>query len=401
MAASPTYFRAPGNTVDSTLTGGNALASNLIRNVDGYEKYVDPTKVPFTAAMGNGPIISQKKVEFGQSFLAPNQVTLGSAIADANVTTFTLAAGEGVKCMVTDLLQIEDEVAWITGIAGDVLTVHRGIGSTAAAHTLNDPDGNPRVIELLMSAAQENADSPLRPFALGGLDYNLTQRTDSAVQVDNRADVTPDYEFPNGTKYEQRLQRAMVEESIRWEKTAIRGRRGAETDATATGTPSTMGGVLQFTDDEIALAGSPLTETVLMNMIQTKWDRVGDENLPTQLYVGSFLKLAISSLFNANRYSTVKDTESALVWDSLRTDFGQIRFTLSRHIPAGMALFLDMGDIKKRNYKGGEMQEVVLPSNGPYRRGRLTADRTISFPGNLKRTKITGASTNPADYPNM
>lgn len=401
MPVTPTVFRGAQNTVDSTLNAGTALSTNVIRLMDGYEQYLSPTEVPFTSSIGVGETINQKKIEWGQSFLAPNQVTLGAAVADAVTTSIVLAAGEGAKMMLTDLIQLEDEVMWVTGIATDTLTVVRGLGSTAAAHTLLDSNSNARVIEIMSTAAQENADSPLFPIAKGATEWNLTHRTDAAIQIDNRENVTDDYEF-SGTKYEKYLQKRMKEEAILFEKLAFRGRRNAESSAVVgSGTPSTMGGVLQFTDKEILMGGAPITETILMDQFQGLWDRVGSENAPSEIFVGSFMKRALSSLFNANRYSTVKDTEGTLVWNAIDTDFGRVKFTLSRYVPAGMLLMVDMSDIKKHNYKGGEMQEVLLPSNGPYKKGRLTADRTISFRGNPKRVKITGAATTSASYPNM
>jgi hypothetical protein len=162
-----------------------------------------------------------------------------------------------------------------------------------------------------------------------------------------------------------------------------------------------MGGLDFFTPNERALSGSPLTETALLDMMQDSWERVGAENTPDTLLVGAFLKRALSSIWNSNRYSTVKDETSTLIWNSVDTDFGRLKFTLSRYIPAGSGYLVDMSDLSKHFYKGGEWREVALPANGPYKRGRFTGDLTIAFRGEQKRQKITGASTNASAYPNM
>lgn len=401
---SPTVFRGPQNTVDSSLTGGTAIGNQVIRLFTDYQKYMNPTETPFTSSIKRGETINQKRLEWGSQFLAPNQVTLGAAIT-AGATTITLAAGESAKVMVTDLIKVESEIFWVTAInaATGVLTVVPGMGGTTqAAHTLNDDSGQPRVLDLLSPAAQENADSPIAPIAKGSQEYNLPQLMDYAIQVSNREDNTPTYEFKGGSRYDAYLERIMKEASIDFEKNGILGRRGSESSAVVgTGTPTTMGGLDFFTPKEVALAGSPISEVTLMDVMQGSWERVGAENTPDTLLVGAFMKRALSSLWNSNRYSTVKDTESTLVWNAVDTDFGRVRFQLSRYIPAGSAYLVDMSDLSKHFYKGGEWKEVLLPSNGPYKRGRFTGDVTIAFKGEQKRVKITGASTNPANYANM
>jgi hypothetical protein len=398
----PTIFRGPMNTVDSSLAGGTALGNQVIRLFTDYQKVMSPTEVPFSSSIKSGKSINQKKLEWGSEFLSPHQVTLGAQILIGD-GTITLAAGEGAKVMVTDLIKIENEIVWVRAIATDTLTVTRGMGGTAAAaHTLNDTDGQPRILDLLSPAAQENADTPIAPIAKGTQEYNVPQLMDQGVQVSEREDNTPSYEFGQGSRHDAYLAKVMKEVAIDFEKISIHGRRGTESSAVVgSGTPTTLGGLDFFTFHERALAGAPLTEMVLMDMMQDSWERVGSENTPDTLLVGPFLRRALSSLWNSNRYSTVKDTTSTLVWNSVDTDFGPVKFTLSRYIPAGSAYLVDMSDISKHAYKGGEWREVALPANGPYKRSRFTGDYTIAFKGEQKRVKITGASTDAALYANM
>ena len=402
----PTMFRGAMNTGDaSTLAGGTSLTNQVIRLFTDYQKYMNPTETPFTSSVGSGQTVNQKKLEWGSSFLAPNQVTLGAAVADASTTSIVLASGESAKVMLTDLIKIESEIVWVTEIdpTTDTLTVVRGMGgTTAAAHTLNDSNGDARIMELLSPAAQENADTPLAPIAKGMQEYNLPQLFDQAIQVSNREDSTPTLEFGGGSRYDAYLKQVMKNTSIEFEKTAILGRRGSESSMiVGSGTPTTMGGLDFFTPHEVNLAGSPISELVFGNVLQETWERVGAENTPDTLLLGPFMRRAISSLWNSNRYSTTKDKEVNLVWDTIETDFGKIKFTLSRYIPAGSGFLVDLSDIKKHPYKNGEWKEVLLPSNGPYKRGRFTGDYTMSFRGEQKRTKFTAASINPADYPNF
>jgi hypothetical protein len=123
--------------------------------------------------------------------------------------------------------------------------------------------------------------------------------------------------------------------------------------------------------------------------------------MPRQMLVGGFVKRAISSQFPVNRQAKITDDRTKLVWNSMETDFGVIRFVLSRYIPAGTAYFLNTDDITIHPYKGGTWTEVRLPANGPYMRGRFTGDYTMVFRNNKARYKLFGISTTQADYPGM
>lgn len=399
----PTIFSTPQNSVDSGLTGGTALGVNVIRMFQGYQKIMSPQETPVSSSAKQGSTVNQKKVEWGTQFLAPNQVTLGAAQADGTGTTLTLAAGEGAKVMLTDLILVENELQWVVSKATDTLTVKRAMsGTTGVAHTLNGTDGNPRVLEIISPAALENADTPLAPVAKGGIEFNLPQIWDYAIQVSQLENNTPDYEYNSGPLYNAILKKRMKEAAIHFEKAMILGQRASEAAATgATATPSTMGGLQFFTDNIKDLAGAAITEQVFGDMLQQSWSRVGSDNTPDVFLCGGFMKRAISSIWNSNRYATIKDTESNLVWNSVTTDFGTVKFTLSRYIPAGEGYLVDMSDINKHAYAGSDWQEVQLPAAGPYKRGRFTGIFTTTWRGNQKRIRIKGASTTPTDYANM
>ena len=401
--ALPTYgltSRGAQNTVDTSLTSGTAQSQMVIRLFADFQKYLDPTETPFTSSLKTGKAVDQKKVEWGNSFLAPNQAATGASIADGTTTTITLATGDGAKVMVTDVLKIEAEKVWVTAISSDTLTVKRAFeGTTGVAHTVVGT-----TVDILGPAAQENADTPLTPIAKGSLEFNYPQLFDYGIHLSNRENNTPDYEFQSGTKYEAYLAKLMKEAAIDFEKTAILGGRSAETVAalpSANGTPTTMGGLDFFTDRSYDLAAGPITENALMTVMQDLWTAVGDEKMAKTVYTGGFGKRALSSLWNSTRISTVKDESTTLVWQSVETDFGRIRFVLSRYMPAGSFYFVNTQDITIHPYKNGAWKETRLPASGPYIKGAFTGDYTMVFRNNAARAKIINASTTQADYPNM
>lgn len=400
-----TVIRGAQNTGVTSLTSGTSLSTMVVRLFADFEKYLEPDETPFSSSLGQGRTVAQKKVEWGQGFLAPHQVTMGATMASgAGVTTLTLAAGEGVKVQVTDLLQIYTvatgtEIVWVTAISTDTLTVVRAMGGTSALqHTL---EATAQTIEILGPAAQENADSPIAPIAKGALEYNYPQIFDYAIQVSNREDATPDYEFDGASRYDAYLSRIMVNAHIDVEKSLINGRRGTESSmVVGTGTPTTMGGAVFFTDNTYDLAGVALTEAKLREIQRTLWGTVGSNAADTWL-VGGFMREAISSLWNGNRYADVTDESTTLVWTQIKTDYGNIRFNMSRYIPAGQGYLLNLDDIKKHFYKNGEWAEVLLPVSGPYKKGRFTGDITSTWLNNAARARFINASTTVSDYSNL
>ena len=396
--------------VPPVLVGGTQLTTMVVRLFADFQKYLEPDETPFTSSVKTGKSVNQKKVEFGIGFLSPHTVTLGATLASGvGTTNLVLVTGDTAKLQVTDLLRISDaggvEHMWVKSITNDTTAVvDRAMGSTTAGtHTLVAAP-NSQIIEILGPAAQENADSPLSPIVKGAVEYNLPQLFDYAVQVSNRADKTPDYEFDGASRYDDYLQRIMTSASIDFEKTAIMGKRSAEQigmqPGVATHTPTLMGGLDFFTDRAYDLTGTPLTETWFRTVQRDLWNAVGN-NAADSAIMGGFMREAVSSLWNANRYATVKDQDTTLVWKSVETEYGTLRFNISRYIPAGAMYFVNLPDISIRPYAGGEWADVQLPVNGPYKKGRFTGDYTMTFKSNAARAKIINASTNPADYPNL
>jgi len=397
-----TVIRGAQNTGDQSLASGTQLTTMVVRLFADFQKYLEPDETPFTSSVKTGKPVNQKKVEFGIGFLAPHTVALGATLnSGAGNVTVTLAAGEGAKVQVTDLLRITSvtgtEHMWVRAISVDTLTVERAMGGTSALqHTLAS-----QIIEILGPAAQENADSPIAPIMKGAIEFNVPQLFDYAVQVSNREDNTPDYEFDGASRYDEFLSRIMVNASIDFEKTAIMGKRGVENSmVVGTGTPTLMGGLDFFTDRVYDLAGAALTEANLRTVQRDLWNAVGT-NAATDILSGGFMREALSSLWNANRYADVKDDSTNLTWNSVKTEYNTLRFVMSRYIFAGALFFINLPDIEIRPYKGGEWADVQLPVAGPYKKGRFTGDYTMIFKKNAARAKIINASTLAADYPNL
>jgi hypothetical protein len=388
---------------------GTSIAGMQMRLFADFQKYLDPDETPFTSSVKDGVTVNQKQVEWGTGFLMPNKATTTAAgipgTADPTDIIFT-DANHFNRVQLNQVLRnaTTNEHYLVVGktASTNTVSVRRGFqGTTPVA------DVAVRELELLAPAMYENQDTPFVGVVKGASEYNYPELMDRGIWVSERDDNTPDYEFKSGAKYDGYLTKTMKEMAILFEKTALFGRRSAGTPPTPEGAgtsalyPTTMGGLNQFTPLYYDLGGAPITEWALQNMLYESWDRVGEGNTPTRLLVGGFMRMALDSLWNGNRYADVKDTVTNLVWRRVRTSFGDIEFVLSRYIPPGAAFLVDTGDISKHAYKNGAWKEVRLPSLGPYKRGRFTGDYTMMFRKTAARVKIVNASVTAAHYPNL
>ena len=406
--------------VDTPTAGqGTALREMRIRDFGDVEKYMEPTETPFTSSLTQGAEVRSKRTEWATGHLTPNTALIGTA--GFNGTDATIAVDVDVPGRIHpgSMILVEDEQIWVhpdgitaTGIAANKYT--RGIGGTTiAAHTTG------KKVQVMLGAALENQDTPFRGITRARLEWNTAQLSDVGIWGSDRDLNTSDIEFGEGDKYDAYLERVIKETTILWEINALLGNRsgaagtgyGSAYSSYATtylddpegntATPTAVGGLKFFTPLSYNLAGAPLTEFHLQMMALDTVTRVGEGNTPTKLFVGGFMRVVLNSLFSAQRYATVKDDVTNLVWRRMMTSFGDIDFVYSRYIPDGEAYFVNTKDITKHFFRGGSWKEVLLPSLGPYKRGRYTGDVSLKFKRTNARSRMYGISQVVADYPNL
>ena len=405
---------------DTTTAGqGTSLREMRIRDLADVQKYLNPTETPFTSSLKEGPEVKTKRAEWATGHLTPNTCIIGGTAFNGTDNSVAVTLDNPGRVHPGSMILVEDEQIWVqpdgvtsTGLAAGKYT--RGIGGTTiAAHATGV------TVQVMLGAALENQDTPFRGITRARIEWNAPQLSDIGIWGSDRDLNTPDIEFNEGDKYDAYLERVIKETTILWEINAIRGNRSAAANTGYggnysaysttylddpegnTATPTSMGGLKYFTPLAYNLAGAPLTEFHLQMMALDTVTRVGEANAPTKLYVGGFMRVVLNSLFNANRYATIKDEVTNLVWRRMMTSFGDIDFVYSRYIPDGEAYFVNVGDITKHFYRGGSWKEVLLPSLGPYKRGRYTGDVTLKFKRTNARSRMYGISTTPGDYANL
>ena len=386
------------NQYATSVSGGTVPSDLIIRDVPDWIDKLQRTDVPLQKMIGTAPAPSMPmlKSEWGWGSPDPYSTTLAVSCGsgDASITV-----ADGAYFGVGDTFFLGDEMLRVTGIAGDVLTVERGVGGTTpAGHTAAD------AIAIGAPALVENADDPDSPFTQGELDYNYPQIMSFTWSHSHRRKVTPTYEGKSKDNAARELRKKMEYTApMRFEISLILGRRQQGTGTT----PSTMGGLKEpsFIGTRNNLSSAPFTETDLMDGLQAVNNKVGSELMPDTLIASPFLIRAIGSWYQETRRSTMSETKANVRWTEIETEFGPVKLVkhyLFSSLPGmnGRVFVMNPEDIKRRPYASDTGWNTgQYETQGWHTRGYLRGDFTSIWERADARIEWRDASTTKSDYP--
>lgn len=383
----------------STATANGTVPSDLfIRDVPDWVDKLQRTDVPLQKMFGTDPApsIPMNKAEWGYGSPDPYSTTLAVGCGSGD-TTITVT--DGTYFAVNDTFWMDDEMLSVTGIAGDVLTVVRGFaGTTAGGHSAAT------VITIGLPAVIEGADDPDSPFTQGVVNYNYHQIGSFTWAHSKRRDVTPTYENRSGGAANAELRKKMEHTApVRFEISLMLGRRSQGSG----NTPSSMGGLSEtsYITTRTNLAAAPVTETDLMNAMQTVNNLVGSSLMPDTWVCSPFMARAISSFYNETRRSSMSDSKANVKFSEIETWFGTVKIVphyLFTSIPQmnNKLFLLNPSDIKRRPYASSTGWNTGnYHTQGWHTRGFLRGDHTTIWQKEDARAVLYGASVTAADYP--
>ncbi len=401
------------NTGSFGVTGGSgypgdAATGHGMRN---FVKWVDALaeqKTPFLSSLDKLAAVDGRKLEWGVKARLPHKVTLGAAMNNSQ-TTMTLATGHGARVQQGQMIWIPvdvtgnaEEFIWVDSApsADSLPLVTRGFaGSTAVAHD------NSTILDLLAPAMPENSDHPLSPVVFGDLFYNYVQRVPQKIQVDKRADVTPNLEMPNANIFESRLQ-DKAEMAKKWlEKTFLLGQRSAEVYDPSAKKPSTTAGLRQFSKlsgNTYNLSNQLLNFYDIEEVFFDLWQNVDDEaghdvamNLKT--------KRLLSTTINARRIADMDTTELDLRITKVRFDTGVVNIHVFNDMPDGEMYIYNPEYLGYAPVKGLDWhvarQKAGVETDGDYDEGSVSGDFGFYAFAPSTMAYVHGFVTDSARYP--
>ncbi len=369
---------------------GSIPVLQVMRDLRKAEAALEPRTTPFLRSVGYGGTVNQEKHEWARRAWTP----LASAVAGAyasGATTLNVATGEGKYFAKYHVLQIDDEIFWVTGVpTADAVPVVGGQGtSTPAAHAAAAR------VYIIGSAMPQLEPYALSPFSWGDQYFNYPQRFSGAHKHDRRAAVTPNYELA-GNQHDARVKDELETQRLMLEHTLFRGRRQAGNPTAGSVRPSLMGGIKEF-------VGNTYTKTGLFSIYHFEEvgidldDKIG-ENAPNQILMNTKAWAIISRLMNPRRDADMSTTSATLVWRSVEFVTGRYTFMTSRNVPDGEIWLLNTKDLKVRPYQSLGWHERELPSDGEYLWTGVGMDATFEALSPKAMARIIGWDSALASY---
>lgn len=407
----PTIALAKANAVFGA-SGGIATGLER-RDVSSWMKRTRRTDCPLTMMVDKAEPFSDPmaKVEWGLSSPFPFVDTLAAAIATTVITTITVT--NDAYFSDGDVIRIDDEFLQVVSHAGaGVLNVTRGVdNSVAATHVIS------AVILIIAPAMVENQDTPLSPHKQGELDFNYAQQMEFSNQISHRGKIIKTYETLafGGNRFKKMGQDLLGEKApLSFEQILLYQTREAGTLSVA----PKMGGVMAQSSytatRNTSFASAPLTETALMDNLQTVYNLVGQDMMGHTILAHPIVIRIISSWYKSIRRVTQDAKKLSIHIAEIDTMFGT--FKLVPHYnwvkPVGTALtpfpglmVANFKDFKVRALDSStawQLDYIAEPyTNGWYEKLYVRGDYTMVAENPYSRLYLENFSVSQADYPGM
>ena len=377
-------------------------------NVIDWTKKTKRTDTPLLKLIGRGKANSPATIkdEWGWSSPDPDSDQLNGSL-DASQTNITV--DDASKFQVGSVFRIESEGFLATGIneTTNVVTVAtRPYYGSAATHADN------MAIMIQAPAIAENQATPLSTMTQGEKDYNYFQQIEESIQLSHRAKVVGTQESLSlklGDREQAELRKKM-EDSIPTllENSLLYGGR---TLGTATGSPSSMGGLLTtssfITTQNTSLSG-PLTEGNVMSNLATVHNLVGDQIGMTAM-AHPFVIEVFSSWYNDTRRTSGQDESIKLYFTKIQTSYGgeltlypnykMLKSAANGLVADDKIVFFNPDDLSLIPLSGDSgWSTAPLPEDGWYTKMAIRGDFTLRAKNPDNRLLLGGFSTTRSDY---
>lgn len=372
----------------------------LVEDVSDVIGLVSPYETPLLDHLGDAKRVATSTMhEWIEDALLPNFDTINQTTFTPNAQDATsVTVNNGTRFQAGDLVRPGNapEIMQVTGVAGNVLTVVRRYGGTAASNL-----ANALKLTIVGNAALEGADAPAVRYTTRQRKQNYTQIFTAAVQVSGTAQAVRSYGVQDEVDFQKQER---LRELLRdLENTVING------TAPSTGMPGSstvrrsMNGIIrtinlnQFQPGVSGFpagggSGSDLSETVLNAALRAIWDQ--SSGTIDTIVVNGFQKRRINSFIGSSlRHFAPGDTRYKDMVGVYESDFGVCRVILSRWVPADTLLLLDSSRIQVMPLRGRSFQFKPLAAMGDALQGQVVGEYTLEFKNENAHGLVRGLST--------
>ena len=254
--------------------------------------------------------------------------------ADVNMTsvttTTTIAVTTGTKFNIGDVIQIDSEYMWVSGISTNTLTVTRDFGGTQATHASTS------VVYIRYNSRLEGAAvGTNNGFVEPTTGYNYSSILQKPVNISRTNQLIPQYGI--GDVVEREIDKGMDELLMKLNLSLYHGQRAVGT----TSTPRSLGGLGTFvTTNPSSASSAALTEKMLHDEIADCWGYGGEPNL---ILCNSWAKRKIGSFYDGFVRTERDETRGGIVINSIINPVsgGYLDIVVDRHCPTNYLWLLD------------------------------------------------------------
>ncbi len=365
--------------------GAGAGLPEIAEDVSDIIGIVSPFETPLLDMLGDPPRSAHSTVhEWLEDELLPNTDTVsdGSIVDPVNETGFDVANGDRFR--VGDQIKAKgsSEIMFVTGVAGNTLTVTRGYGGTTP-----EAIADAMVVNILGNAALEGEERPATRFTNRVRRMNYTQIFTSSVEVSGSQLAARQVGLSDELDYQkQERLREMIRDL---ESCVVNGVSPSSAPEGSATVRRSMKGIIPFITTNIfenGVGGFPsgdggggdeLNETQLNTALRMIWQQ--SSGRVDTIVVNGFQKRRINGFITGSRQYDAKDVRYRDLVSVYESDFGVCRVVLSRWVPDDTVLLVDSSRIDVLPLAGRSFHFKKLASTGDSEVGQVIGEYTLEL----------------------
>lgn len=231
----------------------------------------------------------------------------------------------------------------------------------------------------------EGDDADFGPLAEVMAPYNFTSIFQKAVQVSGTQQVISQYGIDDEFMYQ--ANKAVPHLLRLVERAAFHGVRSAG----AAASPRSMGGLDAFINDNVQLAGGPITKEDVDAIME---EITMDGGYPDLLVMNPRVANDLRGLLDSSSFVRVSQDENKLGLDAIErvmTQYGELELVMDRWCPTHTAYVLESGKVGFYTLRGFELKE--LARSGDSLKGEVVGEFSLLAANDKAHGRITGITT--------
>jgi hypothetical protein len=382
----------------ATYAAGSDLPE-IMEDVSDIIGLVSPFETPLLAHLGDAQRAARSTVhEWIEDTLLPNTDSV-------NQTTFTpnaqdavaVTVANGSRFQVGDLVRPGNtsEVMFVTGIAGNTLTVIRRYGGTSTSALSNGLR-----LTILGNAVLEGADASPARFTNRVRRANFTQIFAATVEVTGTMRAVRGHGVSDELDYQKQER---LRELLRdLENCVINGAAPASTPQGSSTVRRTMNGIIRQLSTNVFVpgqgsmpsgggTGSDLNEALLNAALRAAWEQ--SSGTIDTIVVGGAQKRRINQFVSSTaRHYQPTDKSFREMVSAYESDFGVAKVILTRWMPQDSVLLLDSSRLSVLPLTGRSFGYRDLGATGDAAAGQIVGEYTLEMRNENAHAVLRGLS---------